>query len=466
MALYTNSYGITTPSGGVSLDNTRRVFNFGDDIAEINPASSPFFFFLNKLAKLPTNDPVFKMLERRHQWQRRYFQISGNPASVTVTGGAASINGVTVDCDYNVYGIVSSTLKYAPQFLVPGQVIAIRTAAYNPGTGAEAATIHAVVTAVSPGDGATAGTTTSIDLKVTHINGDPISATHNSDTIDLADNEECQVIGSAFGENTGAPEGWGDKMWTREGYTQIFKTAIQMFSGSAMATELRGIKNEFERQWAEKLLEHKMDIAHAMLFGVGSRADENGVDAKRFTHGLVPYITANGTYDASSFTYSGAGFDTFVDFLKDFLAPEDGVGTNNKLVLASRKIMAWLNKVNAGSFIDNSFSAGTAGVQAYAQVMPNMQDSLGFKLTRVSTVFGDLNFYNEVLLRNQWEDYMVIVDMSCLKYRPLVGNGISRDTFIQTNIQDNDTDGRKDLITTEAGLQIDLPEKCAVLKFS
>jgi hypothetical protein len=48
----------------------------------------------------------------------------------------------------------------------------------------------------------------------------------------------------------------------------------------------------------------------------------------------------------------------------------------------------------------------------------------------------------------------------------LVGNGISRDTFIETNIQDNGADGRKDQIITEAGLEIQLPETHAILKFS
>ena len=56
--------------------------------------------------------------------------------------------------------------------------------------------------------------------------------------------------------------------------------------------------------------------------------------------------------------------------------------------------------------------------------------------------------------------------MGNVAYRPLVGNGISRDTFIETNIQDNDADGRKDQIITEAGLEISLPETHAILKFS
>jgi hypothetical protein len=51
-------------------------------------------------------------------------------------------------------------------------------------------------------------------------------------------------------------------------------------------------------------------------------------------------------------------------------------------------------------------------------------------------------------------------------YRPLIGNGHNRDTYIKTNVQENDIDGRKDMILTEAGLEIDLPETHGLIKFS
>ena len=56
--------------------------------------------------------------------------------------------------------------------------------------------------------------------------------------------------------------------------------------------------------------------------------------------------------------------------------------------------------------------------------------------------------------------------MKNIAYRPLTGNGVNRDTFIETNIQANDEDGRRDQIITEAGLEISLPETHAILKWS
>ena len=63
--IYSSTFG--EGGNGVSLDNTRRVFNFGDRVAELAPQQSPFFVYLNKIAKKATNDPVFKFLEQRHQ---------------------------------------------------------------------------------------------------------------------------------------------------------------------------------------------------------------------------------------------------------------------------------------------------------------------------------------------------------------------------------------------------------------
>ena len=69
---------------GVSIDDTRRVFNFGERVAELAPQQSPFFVYLNKVAKKATNDPVFKFLEQRHQWQRRNFVVDNQVDSTAV----------------------------------------------------------------------------------------------------------------------------------------------------------------------------------------------------------------------------------------------------------------------------------------------------------------------------------------------------------------------------------------------
>jgi hypothetical protein len=244
----------------------------------------------------------------------------------------------------------------------------------------------------------------------------------------------------------------------REGYCQIFKTTIQLFSGSSLATEYRGIKNEWKRQWAEKLMEHKMDIEYAMLMGVGAYAAEDGTDPQRFTWGIMPYTELYGK--VYNFTYGSSGYDDFIDAMKNFFAPETG-NSRDKLVLTSRNILAWLNKLSGDSFLGN-----TVGSSAYRLDVQQIQGKFGHEVTRVRTIFGNLHFVEEPLLRELYEDFAIAVDMKNVKYRPLKGNGISRDTHIITNIQNNDIDGRQDLILTEAGLEIQLPETHAVLKWA
>ena len=173
---------------------------------------------------------------------------------------------------------------------------------------------------------------------------------------------------------------------------------------------------------------------------------------------MVPFTEKYGKI--YNFSYAASGYDAFLDAMEDFFAPESG-NSGNKLVLASRKVITYLNKLGAGSFMNNS-----VGSAQYNLDINSIPGAFGHQVTVVNTIFGSLHFVAEPLLRGPWEDYAVAVDMSNVAYRPLVGNGISRDTFVETNIQANDMDGRKDQIITEAGLEISLPETHAILKFS
>jgi len=54
-----------------------------------------------------------------------------------------------------------------------------------------------------------------------------------------------------------------------------------------------------------------------------------------------------------------------------------------------------------------------------------------------------------------------------VKYRPLVGNGLNRDTSVYVGVQtleNSGVDKRVDLILTESGAQYDMPETFAVWK--
>ena len=153
-------------------------------------------------------------------------------------------------------------------------------------------------------------------------------------------------------------------------------------------------------------------------------------------------------------------YDVFIDAMEDFYAPESG-NSGDKLVLASRKVLAYLNKLGSNGFLNNSI-----GASSYKIDMQNIQGQFGHEVTKINTIFGNLHFVAEPLFRGQDENLAIAIDLANVKYRPLQGNGVSRDTHILTNIQNNNVDGRKDMVMTEAGLEISLPETHAVMKFS
>jgi len=432
---FSNSTGVAPQ--GVSINDSRRIYNFGERVSELAPQQSPFFVYLSKVAKESTDDPVFKFLEQRHQWQRRNF--------ISKTDGAAYAKGAedlayNLTCDYDKYG--NTVASAAPLYILVGQVLRIAGKAMK-------------VSAVTAGDGVGATYNASTTATFTSI---VATALETIGETDIEVGSQGQVIGSAWGEGTEDPEGWKDELYSREGYCQIFKTAIQLFSGTALATRYRGRPDEYRRVWADKLMEHKMDIEHAMLFGVGA-SDESASGPVRYTHGLVPYTEANGK--VMNFDYSSSTYDTFIDHMESFFAPETG-NSGDKLVLASRKVLAWLQKLTSstGGFLKN-----TIGADQYRMDVQNIKGSFGHAVTKVNTIFGNLHFVAEPLFRNQDEDIALAVDLANVKYRPLVGNGVSRDTHIMTNVQNNNVDGRKDMILTEGGLEISLPETHAIMKW-
>jgi len=469
--IFSPSIGVTPQ--GVSINDSRRIFNFGERVAELNPAASPFFAYLSKVAKKPTDDPVFKFLEKRHQWQRRNFFVKAADTLTADGSWAASefnLSSFEVDVDYDIYGRKVSGGEYKAEFLQVGQMIAMEATA-TLSSSASPVIAYYRITGVTQNTTDTSINAAYVKAVKTGVENGEISTYASGDTLVFADNGDGQVIGSAYLEGDTAPAGgWRDEFFSREGYAQIFKTVVPLFSGTSLATRYRGDANEYMRVYQEKLMEHKMDIENALQFGYGV-TDESSTDAARKTWGILPYTEIYGR--VKTFTYASSGYDDFVDAMSDIFDAESGAG-GSKMVLASRSIMNWLNKLGGSSFLGNTMSAGVGAAADGVPTSSNYGVSIdkgqslfnGVNVTQVDTLYGTLNFVMEPLLRGPWANHAIVVDLNNVAYRPLAGNGESRDTQILTNIQNNDVDGRRDMILTEAGLEIQLPETHAILKFS
>ena len=418
----------------------RKLYDFSDRVAELMPEESPFFVYLSQVAKVATDDNIFRYLENRTvtNYTARNFSL------------AAAVNGGSGVSSPNLYDFtVDDGAGSAIGFLTKGMVIAVKTVDDTNGYG------QALIRVESAPNVQSANTTFSgrvIELSNSNVSGYNV----------LADNDECQIVGTSFGEGTGSPDTFSDTIEDDFGYTQIFKTACEM-TNTAIATRYRGYANECDRIWAQKLREHKVDIERAML--LGQKARVNGV---QYTEGLVGHIVKNvqPVIDDSAFSYSSGNpyyrsvaqseltYDRLLADLEVIFDPARG-GSSERLVLASLPVITFFNKMGDGAFIDASVGHANA---PYRVNMNNVQGSFGHQLMEINTVHGSMFLVKEPLFRGIASGFMLMADMSKLAYRPLVGNGLNRDTQIMTNVQSADEDLRKDMIMTEAGLEISLPE--------
>jgi hypothetical protein len=210
-----------------------------------------------------------------------------------------------------------------------------------------------------------------------------------------------------------------------------------------------------------------VDIERAMLFG--HSASQNGIN---YTDGIVGHIIKNSqsqitgasaqvsyTEDKGYFTTRTDAETTYDVILKDLeviFDPARG-GSSSKLALCSLPVISFFNKMNGSStFMSSAYSVSNPMVS-------QASGSYGHKVMKVETIHGDISMVKEPLFRGQSAGFLCMVDLDHVSYRPLVGNGMNRDTSIQTNVQSADEDLRKDMILTEAGLEVSLPETHALI---
>jgi len=420
----------------------RRIFNFGDRVAELAPEESPFFVYLNQVAKAPTDDPVFRYLENRNR-------ISFTDRSLLLKGAVNGGSAVSAGSSYSF--TVDTAGGATVDYLVKGMVLAVGTVDSAAGYGQALVRVESGVSHASADSSFTGKI-----IDVSAVSGSNV----------LSDNDVAQIIGSSYEEGSGSPDVFSSELEDDFGYTQIFKTAAEM-TNTAYATRYRGYAEEWNRIWATKLREHKIDIERAMLFG--QRARVGGI---QYTEGLVGHIVKNVSpvVNDSALSYSSGNayhrsvdqaeltYDRLLSDLEVIFDPARG-GMAEKLVLCSLPVITFFNKLGDGAFLDASIGHSNG---PFRLNMDSREGAFGHSVMVIDTIHGKLNLVKEPLFRGIASGFMLMADMTQLAYRPLVGNGINRDTQVMTNIQAADEDLRKDMILTEAGLEITLPESHAL----
>ena len=438
-----NSGQVKFGTPGAVIDSTipsRRLFDFSDRVADLAPEESPFFVYLSKVGKVPTSDSQFRFLEDRTKvaiTDRSFLQKGGG--TLATVGGSTSL---TVDTSGGA----------AVKFLLKGMVVQF---AQNKNTIGDAN--EPLLQGIGRVESVThnSADTTIVVTTIQSVDGS---------TTTLDDNGECVIIGTSYEEGSGAPDVWSQELDNDYGYTQIFKTACEM-TNTARATVYRGYSDEWQRLWNLKLREHKVDIERALLFSM--RGSQNGI---QYTDGIVGHALKNGTITDGSigsyaegvpylgmFTTAEMTYDGLLGAFEVMYDPARG-GSSSKLCLASLPVVSHFNKISG--FVEGSLST-TAPYQFEAS-----KGSFGHKVMKIETVHVDCSIVIEPLFRNNASGHMQFVDLEHVSYRPLVVNSVNRDTSITTNVQQADEDLRKDMILTEAGLEISLPETHALININ
>lgn len=187
-------------------------------------------------------------------------------------------------------------------------------------------------------------------------------------------------------------------------------------------------------QQKKKGVEHMIDIARAFYFGQ-KKEDTSGTHPKRTTAGLLSFLTAN--------NYDAGGALTQSEFDQSICEVAFKYGSKEKLMLASARVLS----------VINGWALGKLQIQ-------QGEDTFGLAVVKYVSPFGVLNIVHEPLFEGAiYGGYAAILDVENVKYRPLKG----RDTKLETNIQANDEDQRKDQYITECGLEVRLPQTHALL---
>lgn len=473
--------GAASTGSSLSTGDLRRRYNFGTMVSELAIARDPFFRFVSTLRKKPTDDPQFKFTEERPSFHKRYAYVVGHSADgITYTINDATVTATNIEQgdswwvrlkgDYKTAGNIGSRYGQStgevtigdtgtrPNWLFEGLLLKIpfgsdyRT--YNDyivgrveevSLTSEQADVKLTITR-------TLNTSTNNELQWLSATAPMTEVYTYPNATTLLTNLESKrtyANGNAFAKGSGYPETYADNPYsTGYGMTQIFKTALGM-DNTTRATVLKYAGNEWARIWANKLIQHKWDIETDGLFGT-QYTDASGI---QYTQGAVDYIMQYG--NVFTLTHSTKTADEFLDDLSQFVDPRYN-NANATLFMCDTYTYNWMNKLS-GYFNNN------------VQISPNFRADFAFKGTsnklgvpiqQISTIYGDLNVVRNIHLDGTGI-HILAVNMNYVAYRPLVGNGLNRDTAVYVGVQtleNSGVDKRVDLILTEAGFEFMMPE--------
>ena len=490
-----------------TIGDLRRTYAFGSSkLSKLNIPQDPLFRVLSEKRTDPTPDSIFKYTEERpFLWKRYAYVVAGKTWSGT---GNAPVTGYTADDDFTVIGITPQTqgtylalqmgtdykssgnqqniygqstseitvgaAGTTPTFFLENQIVKV---CMKSATGDYVADDYFTFRIMDVQTSSTYAYVAGIVVKALASAGNKYfcswpAGTVISSTYDLAHGHDVgatktileaarsYVVGNAYEKGSGLPGTYNTQpYYNRYGCTMIQKQALSM-DNTTMATELKIVKNEYNRLWDEKVLLHKWDIGNEIYFS--DLYLETG--GPQHTEGICSWTLNYGNVFSLATTKNQ---DNFLEDMSTLFDPRYNQ-INKCLFVVSTLYYNWLHKL-AGYPLQNLTTGiiGTTATYYYYDFAKDGGRKLGgADIFAFSTLYGPM-----YVLRDPHLDgtniKMLAIPLGQVKYRPLVGNGINRDTTIYKGVQRIETtgvDATVDLIQTEFGIEPALPEAWAVWK--
>ncbi len=248
----------------------------------------------------------------------------------------------------------------------------------------------------------------------------------------LQQNDIVWIIGNANEEGADIREIKATAVAEAINYCQIFRTTIGI-TETAKNTKGWTKESDFDYQTRKKGIEHLVDVERAFMFGK-KELIMSGVHPKRFTAGIFQRI--------NQVVSNVATRDDFNGFLRTLFSH----GNTEKYLLASGYV---LDKISG--FAHDKL-----------QVLQS-DKTFGLAIVKYQSPHGTLNILKHDLLTGDlYGKSAVGLDMEALTYRYLT----NRDTKLLTNRQTPGEDSTVNEYLTECGLQMEQPERHAVVKFT
>lgn len=251
----------------------------------------------------------------------------------------------------------------------------------------------------------------------------------------IADGASLVILGNSAMQGTGAPEGKSLNSSNVYNYTEIQKDAVEITGSEA------GIKRYDEKN--QKLVEkrgevmtlHQEALERKFMFGQ-RKEDTTGTHVKYTTRGFINFIQTN-VHDMGG-TFSRTKVN---QFLRDVFL----YGKGNKIMfLGSDLVDAFDSDILTNANMTLTPASSEYGLDVKTWISP----------------YGTIKLAYHRVLSQIHPGWGLCMDLEKLRYRYLKG----RNTQVKMNVQGNDEDLFKDLIITEAGLQLMNEKNHGILK--